>query len=224
MPSHAPRLALPYVDISGICRKWAARSLQFAVYEHAADAQVKTTHCHLLMIGCDVDREALKRQFRKELPQFKDLSGNSLWSWEHDRWKLENPGKEYDLGMIKYMSKGRLAPAYVSNIDEATLAQERGRWTVRSNDVQQKDKKAASEWDKLLASFRNLPNNKSLDMGQIKKWIKSSYLSKGNCVPRDGDSKRYAYSLYAIIHQKTRYEDIDGLDYNEGLYLTPIAT
>lgn len=69
------------------------------VVEHEADDKVSRTHVHIWMYRSKYKTaEQYKRQFRKELPQFNDMNGNSLWSWSITRHY-----KEPDCSIIGYM-------------------------------------------------------------------------------------------------------------------------
>jgi len=74
-----------------------------------------------------------------------------------------------------------------------------------------------NEWDRLLECYRNSGHAGS--MINIKRWIKSYYLKQQKPIPRDGDCKRYAYSLYAIINNKTSEEDQQVLEETQEAYL-----
>lgn len=74
-----------------------------------------------------------------------------------------------------------------------------------------------SEWDRLLSSYRNSGHAGS--MINIKRWIKSYYLKQERPIPREGDLRRYAYSLYAIIQNKTSEDDQQVLEETQEVYL-----
>jgi len=74
-----------------------------------------------------------------------------------------------------------------------------------------------SEWERLLDSYRKSGHSGS--MVNIKRWIKSNYLLRQKPIPRDGDLKRYSYSLYAIINNKTSEDDQQVLEETQEIYL-----
>jgi len=116
MNAHAIRITLPYADLSGIIAIWAEEAEQVAVYEHEADDTVANTHCHILLLGCKVKEEALKRKW-PEAPG----SGNGFWKWKS---KYGTP----DLSFLTYMSKGKLRPKYLKNISTAQVEELRAKW------------------------------------------------------------------------------------------------
>lgn len=122
MPNYAPRITLPYDDVSGVISVWSGYCDQMAVYEHDADLEVNKTHVHMIMINCSFKTaEPLKRRFYEQIKT--DRKGNDLWEWEHKNYP--NP----DIGYIKYMSKGTLTAKFVKNISEQVLEEWRQKWT-----------------------------------------------------------------------------------------------
>lgn len=73
------------------------------------------------------------------------------------------------------------------------------------------------EWDRLLECYRKSGHVGS--MVNIKRWIKSYYLKQQKPIPRDGDAKRYAYSLYAIVNNKISEDDQQVLEEQQEVYL-----
>jgi len=80
--------------------------------------------------------------------------------------------------------------------------------------------KEKSEWNKLMCAVLDVKEHKTYTMAQYKQFIKSFYLKQNKPIPREGDSRRYAYSLYAILNEKTKMMDISELDIHETNYLT----
>lgn len=121
MPNYAPRVSLPYNDMSGVITVWANACARVAVFEHEADEEVNTTHIHMIMIDCKyATAEALKRDFYKLIDT--DRKGNELWAWSHK--KHPNP----DIKFLKYMSKGHLRPVFVKDISPAEIEEHRALW------------------------------------------------------------------------------------------------
>jgi len=126
MVNYAPRISLSFNDVSGVIKQWSTTCLAMAVYEHEADKDVNTTHIHLIMVDSKYKtEEQYKRILYKELPS-EARKGNDLWSWHHK--SHPNP----DLSFIKYMSKGKLRPVFVSNVIPAVIDE----WTSQWEDVQ----------------------------------------------------------------------------------------
>lgn len=76
-----------------------------------------------------------------------------------------------------------------------------------------------TEWERLLNSYRQIDRATERSAVNIKRWIKSYYLQREKPIPREGDLKRYAYSLYAIIQNKTTEEDQVVLEETQEIYL-----
>ena len=74
-----------------------------------------------------------------------------------------------------------------------------------------------SEWERLLTSYRAIQEDRS--MVNIKRWIKSYYLKQEKPIPRDGDLRRYAYSLYAIVNKKTGEDHQLDLERDQEIYM-----
>jgi len=89
MVNYAPRISLSYSDLSGVIQEWAQAAEKMVVYEHEADADVATTHVHMIIIDCKYKTpEQLKKIFRKHINT--DRGGNDLWSWVHKDYPNPN--------------------------------------------------------------------------------------------------------------------------------------
>ena len=122
MPNYAPRVSIPFADLSGVLSLWSEVSEKMVVYEHAADEEVSTTHVHLIMINCKyATPEALKRMFYANINT--ERKGNDLWSWTHK--DFPNP----DLSFIGYMSKKDLRPVFQKNILPAEVEEWKLKWS-----------------------------------------------------------------------------------------------
>lgn len=195
MPNHAPTVHLSYVDMSGVVKVWSELCLQLIVYEHEADETVSQTHCHLLMVGCSVDREALKRRLYKELPQ-ETRKGNEMWAWTHKEWERENPGKEYDFGMIKYMSKGKLAPKYNKNISDNIVEEQKAKWVDHGASGIDQPSKDYNEYRELKKQAILDWKGNTFTLDTIRTWTMSWYWHRDGRLPHAGNYKRNAASIY----------------------------
>ena len=75
----------------------------------------------------------------------------------------------------------------------------------------------STEWDKLKAAHKNRGHD---TMSEIKRWIKYYYLKQGRCIPREGDTRRYAYSLWTLSQNRILTEEnIVDADRHELLHL-----
>lgn len=123
MPNYAPRVSLPYYDVSGVIELWSQSCDSMAVYEHEADEEVNTTHVHLIMLNSKYKTpERLKQIFRLYVND--DRNGNDLWAWTHKNYP--NP----DMNFITYMSKGNLRPVFLKNISPAEVEELRNKWVA----------------------------------------------------------------------------------------------
>ena len=79
--------------------------------------------------------------------------------------------------------------------------------------------KAHSEWDKLLAAHHKRVGYTEMTMSDIRRWIKSYYLQQRKPIPRDGDTRRYSYSLWAIANASVLEQDIAEADRHEATHM-----
>jgi len=118
--SFAPRLTIPYDDVSGVFDIWSQYCAQMIVYQHPIDATVKSIHCHVLMLGCKIQEEAFKRKFKPLYPKI-DTKGNTFWKWTT---KHGIP----DASFITYMTKGKFEPSYNMGFDSVDVAHYKSLW------------------------------------------------------------------------------------------------
>lgn len=74
------------------------------------------------------------------------------------------------------------------------------------------------EFDRLLETFEN-SDSRDDDVVNIKRWIKSQYLKRRKPIPRASDLGRWAYSIYAIVRNKTEKVDQQVLEQTIEPYL-----
>lgn len=187
--------------------------------EHAADEEVKNTHVHIALEPT-VTREAIRKQ----------LINHSLGGQKHQIMeKVLKTHEPYDFEQLSiYILKG-----FITNLRETSLSHTEVEdlvkaWKrhVRHTDFGEPDLiippdapaspdnsatttaeiSGGTEWDKLLCLFRKRHDHKDMNMLRIKRWINSYYLTREKPIPRIGDTKRYAFSLWAIAQQKTDFK------------------
>jgi len=198
MTSHAfaPRIALPYADISGIFDHWALHCKQLIVYEHPADLKVRRTHCHILIIGSDIQEEALKRKFKKFYPHIDTTKGNSFWKWASE---YGTPG----LSFITYMAKGKYDPKYVHEIKFDLIEYYKALWEDPDDrefigdlaDSKKYDEYASLKKD-LEKDFERIMMNGVVDLQLIRSWTMHWYWKRDGRLPCAGSYKRNACSLF----------------------------
>lgn len=138
MPNYAPRVTLPYHDMSGVIEMWSRSCDKMVVYEHEADEDVNTTHVHMILINCKYkSQDTLCNQFRKLIET--ERKGNGLWSWEHKDYP--NPDESY----VTYMSKGKLEPVFVKNMNDNEIEMYKSRWKQYNKKYVIVDEKNESE-------------------------------------------------------------------------------
>jgi len=76
-----------------------------------------------------------------------------------------------------------------------------------------------TEWEKLLKEHQRHARYLDMNMADIKRFIKSFYLKQQKPIPREGDTRRYAYSLWALAQQKTDEIGVVEADGHEIIYM-----
>lgn len=216
-------IRVPFDDCSGVVHWMKSVSSRILCGQHDADEEIKTTHCHIALEPT-VSNEAIRKQLIKhslggqkysimervlkthELIQYKPLC---VYIVKGDPTHVKLTTETHD-DILRIASEWKNRVKKL-DVDLTNSNEESGHTGITGSNVTlNTDNK--SEWDKLLSKFQKRPNNTDMTMAQIKKWIKSVYLEKHKPIPRDGDTNRYAYSLWAIINDKTSYECISHCD------------
>lgn len=120
--NYACRITKPYSVVKDIIDNWATRCEAVAVYQHDADEEVSTTHVHLILLGCEVKQEQLKRD--SKLP----AGGNKLWAWKSVYDDSQGNVQVVNKDFITYMSKGNLLPVFLKNISQEEVEHFRLLW------------------------------------------------------------------------------------------------
>jgi hypothetical protein len=200
MNSYAPRISLPYDEVKLAMDKWASEAEQVIVFQHDADATVKTTHCHILIIGSKVKEEALKRRFKESYPGL-DTTGNQFWKWKTDRVP--------DLSFITYMSKGKLRSKYSKNISGDIEEEFRLKWSEPTTGTFSTPTNKYDEYEEIKKSFRKT-HNLDLQLGEqtpilldnVRKWTMSWYYKRDGRLPPASAYKRNAGSLFIWANEQ----------------------
>ena len=105
MTNIAFRISLPFSDINldalyDLCDK-------VAIYEHPADANVKRSHIHGLLLGCKRKEDTIRNKF------FKDKYEYSMKSTYKN---CKEQIVKVDIGFMTYMSKGKYEPSFLKGI------------------------------------------------------------------------------------------------------------
>jgi len=200
MNNYVPRLSISYADASGVINAWAEQCDKLIVYEHEKDSKVPTTHIHLLMMGCKVKEERLKRIAKGLLPASMDIHGNAFW-----KWTSKHPADE---GFITYMSKGKLVPKYSKNILESQIEERRTAWVEPSGSLAP-PKEKYDEYEELKKDFMKRHNYWTTTFDETRKWTMRWYYERDGRLPHCGNYKRNAASLFymASLHPQSPAED-----------------
>lgn len=207
--SYAPRVSITWAEFETCASVWAERCEAMAVYEHEADSSVSRTHCHILMLGCDVKAEQFKRIFRGALPGLNDRKGNDLWMWES---KYGTP----DDSFLKYMSKGRLRPKYVKTFSPELVEERRKQWKIT---IPKTDSPAKyDEYTVIKQQFfaqHNDSDLKFMNFESVRKWVFHWYYKRDGRVPIPTCYKRNSSSLMMAIGEKVnRFEEASNEVFN----------
>lgn len=87
------------------------------VFQHDADEEVSRTHIHAAMINVNPSTDTLKRWIKDAL----DVKSFSRYDWSFKQ--LEGLDR-----YVTYMSKGKLEPSFLHNIEYATVTALRSEW------------------------------------------------------------------------------------------------
>jgi len=193
----APRVSMPYDELSAVVPLWAAECHKMVVFEHTPDHEDPTTHCHFLLQGSKVAEEALKRRFYDVIDT--QLKSNKLWAWKHkDHPVIESLDTSGGQQYLTYMTKGELAAKYLKNITWLDVETAKSRWVAPP--TKEMSAEAKGEFDILLRYLESKHSGSVPHIDVIRSDICYHYLSRRKAVPRGGDLSRYAYSAYMIMN------------------------
>jgi len=192
--NYAPRISASYAEIQPVIQEWASKMLRMAVFQHDKDDTVQTTHCHILMEGCETQCEQLKRIFKKILPGLP-AKGNEFWKWES-----KTP---VDDSFLTYMSKGTLRPMFVKEYSPALVEERRLQWKITTPKATNPLK--YDEWEDLKKAYdaqHNDSMSRTLSLDETRKWTFSWYFRRDGRAPHISNYKRNAISLYLRSQEK----------------------
>lgn len=192
--NYAPRVSVSYAELQPVVQEWASKMLRMAVFQHDQDATVSQTHCHILMMECEIQAEQLKRMFKKALPGLP-AKGNEFWKWESKT--------AVDDQFLTYMSKGNLRPMFVKGFPAELVEERRQQWKITTPKAMTPLK--YDEWEELKKAYdaehdENMSRTKSLD--ETRRWTFSWYFHRDGRAPHVSNYKRNAISLYLRSQQK----------------------
>lgn len=201
MYSHAPRIALSYDEFAIVVPIWAALCERMAVFQHDPDSGCSRTHIHILIEGCSVKAEALRRALYKHLPG-ETRKGNDLWAWEHKKWAKAHPGQQYNDNMLTYMSKGTTAPSFIKNYSPELVEQRKQQWNLTTPKPGAPKDEKYNEWEHICRNYDLEHGTDTLTLDETRKWTFSWYWRRDGRAPLVPNYKRNAVSLFIRANEK----------------------
>lgn len=185
-------------DLSGAL----AHADKYVVYEEVGEVTNKL-HLHIY-IESNASESTLKSDIRSgfRIPVGQKGKASAYFCCKYDAYK--DPSPAYVAKSGKCIASQGYTAEMLSQYEKTGL----DRYVTKTPIIVKDKAVPKSEFDILLYAFEALEARRSYTMPAIIRWIKSEYLSRRRCVPRSGDSSRYAYSLYAIIQGNTLEHDI----------------
>lgn len=187
------------VRIEGVCKN-------LVVYQHDADEEVSRTHCHMLLVSCEVSTDTLKNWFKKQLGDVNKTD----WSFKAAATELDKM-----TGFMTYCSKGHITPRFNNLVDGAAVAELTAAWVdPGTQKVKLKDGKLVREVDDAkVVSKREILELIIAEVGDTPRSTKDvlsgirTVLMKNKCVIGQYKVLDY-YDSYMMYNQKEAWLDI----------------
>lgn len=197
--NHAPRISVSWADASGAMLDWSSACSQMVVYEHEADASVTTTHLHILMLGALIDKEGLKKRYKKHIEVPKP---RGYWAWEHDDWKKDHPGEEYNINMVTYDSKGKLKPKFIKGVSESEIDSLTSKWVDYSRHAKpgKVEPEKYNEWNQIKEDFIKVMDDKPT-LDSVRRWVMAWFWKRDGRFPNALPYKRHVVSLWQVKYE-----------------------
>lgn len=192
--NYAPRISASYVEIQPVIQEWASKMLRMAVFQHDKDDSVQTTHCHILMEGCETQCEQLKRIFKKILPGLP-AKGNEFWKWESKTSVNDS--------FLTYMSKGVLTPMFVKGYSPELVEERRLQWKITTPGKSPTSK--YDEWEAIANAYDAQHDDymsRTMSLDETRRWTFSWYYHRDGKALHISNYKRYAISLFIRSQNK----------------------
>jgi len=218
---HTIHLRITPADLSGITLEAIVAVVSgwsdtWAIYQEHEDTNL---HYHIGIENVKCSEKTCRNHINDSFQLPKNVRGqeSKYYALKYDKYK------EWD---IAYVAKDGTQVAYSGYTPEfLEVAEMRGalKWpkkikprqvdaaAIPAGTAAASVPKKESEFERLVEAFELRPNHMDATMEQIKRWINSFYLKQRKCIPRLADSARYAYSIYAIYHEKVEEDDDVGL-------------
>ena len=143
------RITRAYEQVKQWVDKVADNSVSIIVYEHTGE-KTKKVHIHMLVEGCKVSTETLKRW----------LSTGPMDQYVRSDWSFKEKydSKPVDRGCITYMAKGHLEPVFARNIDQQVIYELKNKWVEYKKD-DKPDTNKATQFEMLLEMVNCVKDN-----------------------------------------------------------------
>lgn len=139
-------LRKPFQEIKAFAEWAKEQTLNYLVGEHEADPEIETTHCHILLEGLKVTKEALRKQILKVSP------GRGQYVIMEKTQKARLPYDRNYLGV--YILKGKCATANATSFDDVQLALWASKWVDQSEEKLSKAEKETTIWDVIMTAHK----------------------------------------------------------------------
>ena len=181
---------------------------KYCIYSEIGE-ETKKQHFHIYM-ETEKCESTIKNDLRRgfNIPLGKKGINSAYFCCKFNKYK--DPSPEYVAKSGILVSHKGYTLSYLQEIQISGNNKFLEKTEVTKNEPDKKKEKG--EWEILLNDFEKVSDNKNYSMSRIIKWIKSRYLMRRKCIPRTGDIHRYSYSLYAIINNLQKEEDIHEID------------
>jgi len=207
-------------DLSGYLAKMSSKYI-------VSQEQATSYHLHICL---ETERceETARSTFMSmfNVPKVGRGQGNKNYCFKWNKYKNWNPeyaAKSGDIIMSMGFTEDEIEDAiWRGSIKFNKQADSNSKGTSIDLQPQIREvtepKQTQSEWERLLEAYEKTGET-GVSMLNIKRWIKSFYLLRRKCIQRDGDLKRYAYSLYAIVNKKVSRDDQSVLEETQEIYI-----
>lgn len=201
---------LDWVDLSGIATWLTSRGCErWLVGQHDSDDEVKRSHTHFMLVRLKTTEQAVRNKFAS-----LGARGSGMITF---MWKTQRPPRVlYDEKILgTYISKGRREIIVDSmGYTEGQLLELCRRWTpfvkravTDTKSVEhrlivklEQPEKRPDMWEQIRLHWLDVPKEKASEYkpSQIRSFINSFYLRRGQPIPRTADSSRWAKSLWYL--------------------------
>ncbi|UAU47017.1 Rep [Chicken proventriculitis-associated circular virus 24] len=210
-------------DISGYSYEELLKDCPRYVICNEIGTEKEKPHTHIYLETADCEKTIRNKLLRcLQIPKSTRGKGSAFYGLFYNKYKDPSPAYIVKEGNI-FQSKGYTQSEldhYIMQGSFRYLKQLEADLTENIATVANAPSVTTvvglNEFDKLKAAHSRREGYKEMSMDQIKRWIKYYYLKQGKCIPREGDTRRYAYSLWTLSHfANLQEEDINAAERHE---------